>query len=72
MNKMFLGKCIDKAQHLSMDDYFCCVLNEYLFKHDLLFYDYDRNLIWVYHPLEKKYQVAVWLMDIVNLFENQS
>ena len=63
INRAFLAKAIDKAQHLVIGDGFCDALNEYIRKADALFWDEARGLFWAKHPNDGM-QVAVWLMPV--------
>ncbi len=68
VNKAFVAKAIDRAQHLSIEDStFCQALNSFLMKHGLVAWDDQRALFWVNHPFAGR-QVAVWLMPIANRF----
>jgi hypothetical protein len=64
----FVGKAINRAQHLSITDKFCAALNEFLTARGLVAWDDARALFWVKHP-QDGWQVAVWLMPAAQQFE---
>ena len=68
MNKAFLAKAIDRAQHLVIGDPFCNALHEFIFQAGVLGWDDRRALFWVDHPNGPP-QIAVWLMPIASTFE---
>lgn len=68
INKAFLAKAIDRAQHLSCEDRFCGALTEFITKAGALAWDDTRALFCVKHPFDGL-QVAVWLMPVALRFQ---
>ena len=70
VNRAFLAKAIDKAQHLAIGDPFCDALNHFIRKAGVLVWDDARGLFWVKHP-NNGWHVAVWLMPVASQFEGR-
>ena len=67
VNKAFLAKAIDRAQHLAIGDPFCDALHAFILNAGVLAWDDGRALWWVEHP-QAGWQVAVWLMPVAEQF----
>jgi hypothetical protein len=68
VNRAFLAKAINKAQHLALGDPFCDALHSFIGKGSTIAWDDSRALFWVEHPFDG-WQVAVWMMPAANAFE---
>ena len=63
LNRAFLAKAINRAQHLSIEGLFCQALNDYIARQTQIAWDDDHALFWVRHP-DDGWQVAVWMMPV--------
>ena len=68
VNRAFLAKAIDRAQHLALGDPFCDALHQFVWNAGVMVWDDTRALFWVKHP-NAGWQVAVWAMPVAQQFE---
>lgn len=69
MSRAFLTKCIDRLQHMALDESeFTNVLHHFVAGNAPVVWDDKRALFWVCHPNDG-WQVAVWMMPAAEKFQ---